>query len=87
MVAYNQQNVHLVDLKRTPIKTVTQKGIRLRNGTVHELDVLVYATGFNAITGAFVNVDWHGKDGIPPMGTSGTADVEQAVSVDYRPRT
>lgn len=42
--AYNQRNVHLIDLKKNPVDFVTPKGIRLQDGTDHELDVLIYAT-------------------------------------------
>lgn len=85
--AYNQPNVHLVDLKKNPIETVTSNGVRLQSGQEHELDILIYATGFNAITGAFVNVDWRGKDDTPLMGNTGTEEGERAVWVDYRPQT
>ncbi|KAE8413237.1 hypothetical protein BDV36DRAFT_304258 [Aspergillus pseudocaelatus] len=85
--AYNQPNIHLVDLKKNAIDRVTPKGIRLQDGTEHELDILIYATGFNAITGAFANIDWIGKNGVPLMGNSGTEKGDKAVWVDYRPRT
>ncbi|OJJ42156.1 hypothetical protein ASPZODRAFT_137464 [Penicilliopsis zonata CBS 506.65] len=85
--AYNQPNVHLVDLKKTPIERVTETGIELVDGTHHELDILIYATGFNAITGAFVNIDWQGKDGAVLMANSGTPAADHAVWLDYRPRT
>ncbi|KAI9691938.1 MAG: hypothetical protein M1822_008011 [Bathelium mastoideum] len=84
---YNQSNVHLVDLKKNAIDMVTPKGIRLQDGTEHQLDILVYATGFNAITGAFANIDWHGENGIPLIGNSGSDVDNKAVWVDYRPRT
>ncbi|KAL6889096.1 cyclohexanone monooxygenase [Trichoderma evansii] len=85
--AYNKPNVHLVDLKKNAVDTVTEKGIRLQDGTEHELDILVYATGFNAITGAFVGIDWRGKNGVPLLGNSDTKDGNRAIWVDYRPRT
>ena len=87
--AYNQDNVHLVDIKQNPIDRITPRGVHLQDGTEHELDVLVYATGFNAITGAFANVDWRGKNGIQLMGKSDGdgGDGDQAVWMDYRPRT
>ncbi|CAI7607209.1 unnamed protein product [Penicillium manginii] len=87
--AYNQANFHLIDLKKTIIHQITRNSIRLRDGTEHELDILVYATGFNAITGAFANIDWTGNNGVPLMGNSDPkkGDGEEAVWVDYRPRT
>jgi cation diffusion facilitator CzcD-associated flavoprotein CzcO len=60
---YNRPNVHLVNLQRTPLVEVTQKGIRT---TAHEyeVDVIVYATGFDAMTGALTNIDIRGRDGL-----------------------
>lgn len=83
--AYNEPHVHLVDIKKYPIDNVT--GIRTQNGKEYELYVVLYATGFNAITGAWVNVDWRCRDGIPLMGNSGTKAGEQAKWVDYLPHT
>ncbi|KAI9904022.1 hypothetical protein N3K66_000551 [Trichothecium roseum] len=63
--AYNKPNVHLVDLKDSPIEGVTADGVSMADGGFHELDVLVFATGFDAITGALSAIDWHGMDGRP----------------------
>ena len=60
--AYNRSNVTLVDLNETPIECVTDDGIRTSAGE-HEFDVIVYATGFDAITGAFDRIDFEGADG------------------------
>ena len=49
---YNQPNVELVDLVESPIETVTPTGIRT-SAREHELDMIVYATGFDALTGAY----------------------------------
>ena len=51
--AYNHDHVHLVDIAEDPIDRIVPEGVRLSSGTVVELDVLIYATGFDAITGAF----------------------------------
>lgn len=51
--AYNLDHVHLVDIAEDPIDRIVPEGVRLASGTVVELDVLIYATGFDAITGAF----------------------------------
>ncbi|KAJ5170117.1 uncharacterized protein N7500_002900 [Penicillium coprophilum] len=85
--AFNQPNVHLVDLKKTPIERVTEDGIITSDGKEHKLDVLIYATGFDAITGAFSSIDWTGKEGRPLLGSSNTKQGEQAIWVDHRPRT
>lgn len=47
---YNQPHVHLVDLKRTPITAVTPDGIQTTSA-LHKLDVIVMATGYDAVTG------------------------------------
>ncbi len=60
--AYNRDNVHLVDLSETPIERITADGIRTTDGD-HDLDVIVYATGFNAITGGYDRIDIRGVDG------------------------
>ena len=54
--AYNRANVHLVDLSETPIERFTPRGLETSGGE-YELDVIVLATGFDAITGAFDHID------------------------------
>ncbi len=60
---YNEPHVHLVDLRSEPIITITETGITTSERSV-EVDVLVYATGFDAMTGALVSVDITGRNGI-----------------------
>ena len=85
--AYNKSNVHLVDLQKTPIDLITTKGIKTSDGKEHELDVLIFATGFDAITGAFSAIDWHAKDDRPLLGSSDTPEGQNAIWQDYRPQT
>ncbi|MEQ1787459.1 MAG: NAD(P)/FAD-dependent oxidoreductase [Acidimicrobiales bacterium] len=59
---FNQPHVHLVDLREAPIEAITPRGIRTTAGE-HELDMIVYATGFDAMTGAILRVDITGRDG------------------------
>jgi cation diffusion facilitator CzcD-associated flavoprotein CzcO len=59
---FNQPNVSLVDLRKTPIERVTRSGIKTSAGE-YELDVLVLATGFDAVTGGLTNIDIRGTDG------------------------
>ncbi len=61
--AFNQENVSLVDLNETPIEKVTATGI-VTEGTEHELDILVLATGFDAVTGGLTQIDIKGTEGI-----------------------
>jgi len=59
---YNQDNVQLVDLLETPIERITPKGIETTD-TEYEFDMIVYATGFDAVTGAFDRIDIRGENG------------------------
>ncbi|KAE8366726.1 hypothetical protein BDV27DRAFT_124883 [Aspergillus caelatus] len=85
--AFNQPNVHLVDLQKTPIERVTPNGILTSDGKEHELDILVYATGFDAITGAFNAIEWHGKNDRPLIASSDSETGKRAVWLDHRPYT
>ena len=60
---YNRDNVTLVDVRETPILEITPTGIRTAEGEL-VLDVIVYATGFDAMTGALLKVDIRGRDGV-----------------------
>jgi cation diffusion facilitator CzcD-associated flavoprotein CzcO len=60
---YNRPNVELVDLRKTPIERVTPTGIEA-GGEVYPLDVLVFATGFDAMTGSLLAMDIRGRDGL-----------------------
>jgi cation diffusion facilitator CzcD-associated flavoprotein CzcO len=61
---FNRPNVELVDLRDTPIEAITERGIRTSGGE-HDLDAIVYATGFDAMTGSIARVDIRGRDGQP----------------------
>ena len=60
--AYNLDHVELVDINETPIQRVTPEGIETTDG-IREFDIIVYATGFDAITGAFDRIGFEGEDG------------------------
>ncbi|MBO1075848.1 flavin-containing monooxygenase [Roseomonas marmotae] len=60
---FNRDNVKLVDIKATPIAEITPRGIRTRDAE-HELDIIVFATGFDAMTGPLLSIDISGRDGI-----------------------
>ncbi|PTR24836.1 cyclohexanone monooxygenase [Rhodococcus sp. OK519] len=60
---YNRDNVQLVDLHATPIEEIVPEGIRTDAG-VHELDAIVFATGFDAMTGALGAIDIRGRGGV-----------------------
>ncbi len=59
---FNRPNVSLVNLRADPIERITPTGIRTR-GREHPLDVIVFATGFDALTGPLLNMDIRGRDG------------------------
>lgn len=59
---YNQDNVHLVDLTVTPLECVTATGVRTTDRD-YDVDVIVYATGFDAVTGAFDRIEFTGVGG------------------------
>lgn len=59
---YNNDSVHLVDIRETPILEVTPTGIRTSERD-YDLDVIIYATGFDAVTGSLNRIDIRGKGG------------------------
>jgi len=60
---YNRDNVSLVDVKNAPITEFTETGLRTEDAT-YDLDVIVTATGFDALTGALTRIDVEGLGGI-----------------------
>ncbi len=61
--SYNRPNVRLVDLNETPIDRITPGGIKTSDAT-YDFDIIIYATGFDAITGSFDRIDFRGVDGL-----------------------
>jgi cation diffusion facilitator CzcD-associated flavoprotein CzcO len=60
--AYNQDNVLLVDVRKAPIERITPRGVKTTEAE-YELDVIIYATGYDAVTGALLNIDIYGEGG------------------------
>jgi len=60
---YNRDNVSLVNVRNAPITAITPGGVRTEAGD-HEFDTLVFATGFDAMTGALLNIDIKGAGGV-----------------------
>ena len=60
---YNQPNVSLIDIQDTPIERITPTGIKT-SAAEFEFDIIVYATGFDAITGSFDRIDIAGEGGL-----------------------
>jgi cation diffusion facilitator CzcD-associated flavoprotein CzcO len=59
---YNQDNVLLVDVRQAPIERITPKGIKTSDAE-YELDVIIFATGYDAVTGSLTRIDIHGEGG------------------------
>ncbi len=60
---YNQPNVELIDINATPIERITARGISTSDRD-REFDMIIYATGFDAVTGAFDCIDIRGVGGL-----------------------
>ncbi|WP_077211635.1 flavin-containing monooxygenase [Bacillus dakarensis] len=60
---YNRDNVSLIDIKKAPIEEITAKGIRTADKE-YELDAIVFATGFDAMTGPLFKIDLRGRGGV-----------------------
>ena len=60
---FNRPNVTLVHVKRAPIEEIVPEGIRT-GGKVYPLDIIVFATGFDAMTGPFLRINIEGRDGL-----------------------
>ncbi len=61
---FNRDNVALVDVRATPIERITPAGIQTSDGTEYPLDIIVFATGFDAMTGPLLRMDISGRDGL-----------------------
>ncbi|KIJ29796.1 hypothetical protein M422DRAFT_235129 [Sphaerobolus stellatus SS14] len=59
---YNRSNVELVSLKENPIVEITEKAVRTSDGVEHEVDIIVVATGFDAVTGSLARINIKGTD-------------------------
>ncbi|MGN7868386.1 flavin-containing monooxygenase [Paracoccus sp. 22332] len=60
---YHRPNVTAVSVRDNPIQEIVPEGIRLADGTVHDLDIIILATGFDAGSGALARIDIRGRDG------------------------
>jgi len=60
---FNKENVSLVDIRSTPIQEITKDGVKTSDAE-YKLDALIFATGFDAITGAILNIDIRTSSGL-----------------------
>ncbi|MDI3339528.1 MAG: NAD(P)/FAD-dependent oxidoreductase [Sphaerobacter sp.] len=61
--AFNRDNVTLVDVRKSPIEEITPTGIRTTDGE-YPLDIIIFATGFDALTGPLTRIDIRGRGGV-----------------------
>ena len=60
---FNRSNVELIDVSEEPVEAITENGVRAK-GKEYEVDVIVFATGFDAMTGALLKIDIRGRNGL-----------------------
>ncbi|KIX97749.1 uncharacterized protein Z520_06527 [Fonsecaea multimorphosa CBS 102226] len=60
---FNRDNVDIVDLKATPLEEFTATGLKTSDGVNHELDIVICATGFDAVDGSYKRLRIRGRDG------------------------
>ncbi|MBN8909256.1 MAG: NAD(P)/FAD-dependent oxidoreductase, partial [Rhodospirillales bacterium] len=80
---YNQPNVKLVDIKETPIERITPTGLETSDGKF-EFDMIIFATGFDAITGSLDRIDIRGKGGLKLKDKWRQNGIETFVGVQVR---
>lgn len=61
---FNKEHVELVNVKEDPIQEITEKGVGTKSGAEYPLDILVFATGYDAMTGTLLKMDIRGRDGL-----------------------
>ncbi len=81
---FNRENVTLVNVNEVPIEEITPRGIRTSAGEI-ELDVIIFATGFDAVTGPFFNIDIRGRAGatLPDRWAAGPRSYLGLLSADF----
>ncbi len=66
--AYNRDNVTLVNVRDNPIEAITPTGPQLQDGSRYDVDVIIYANGYDAISGALSRIDIRGRGGLSLRG-------------------
>ena len=61
---FNRDNVDLVDVRADPIERITPTGMKLKSGSEYPLDIIVFATGFDGMTGSLLKIDIRGREGL-----------------------
>lgn len=60
---FNRDSVDLVDVSQNAVADITPTGVRLSDGTEYDVDLIIFATGFDAATGSQTNIDIRGRNG------------------------
>jgi cation diffusion facilitator CzcD-associated flavoprotein CzcO len=60
---FNRENVDIVHLQETPITSITPEGIQTSDGALHKLDLIIFATGFDAVEGNYNRIRIQGRGG------------------------
>lgn len=60
---FHRDNVEAIGVRHNPIKRIVPEGLELEDGTIHEVDVIIMATGFDAGSGALTQLDPKGREG------------------------
>lgn len=60
---FNRDNVDIINLQENPISRFTNSGVLTQDGTEHKLDVVIFATGFDAVDGNYTRLAIHGRNG------------------------
>lgn len=61
--AFNKDNVSIVSIRQNPIREATEDGLTMENGDHYEFDALVFATGFDTVTGTLLKLNLRGRNG------------------------
>ena len=61
--AYNRDNVTLANVRKAPIEAITPDGIRTADGVEHKLDIIIFATGYDGVTGPLMRLNIKGREG------------------------
>lgn len=84
--AFQDSSVSLVDIANNPIANITPTGLELKDGQKFEFDIIVFATGFDGVDGAYYDIDITGRDGVKLKDVwNGKANTLYGVSVAQFP--
>ena len=80
---FNRENVCLLDLRANPIKRCEENGIRLKDDTLIKTDVIVFATGFDAMTGSIEKLNLRGRNGLETLSDAWNAGPKTYLGLNH----